>query len=212
MGHMRHHAILVTTYSKENCEVAHTVAKMICGDLVSEINGEQVNGYCSFAIFPDGSKEGWEDSDKGDTNRERFIAWLERRRADDDAPWYAWVEVQYGDDDRETRIVHDSDAYQRESDKVNMPFDEHGYGYDKHEGLHDLVHRMTFTATPVQSIVPCAIYNPETRMYTLIAGTTHHVDALGIRYAKVYAHLDDDEIERIAAAVVRMLQEMQHVS
>lgn len=62
---------------------------------------------------------------------------------------------------------------------------------------------MPLAAPPAQSIVPCAIYNPETGMYTLIAGTTHHVDALGMQYAKVYAHLDDDEIERIAEAVAQ---------
>ena len=35
-------------------------------DLVSAIHFSPSNSYASFVIFPDGSKEGWNTSDKGD--------------------------------------------------------------------------------------------------------------------------------------------------
>lgn len=50
-----------------------------------------------------GSKEGWDTSDTGDRARAAFTAWL--READHGD----WVEIQFGDDEGETRIVNHSD-------------------------------------------------------------------------------------------------------
>ncbi len=115
MGYMCHHAILITTYDEHHATRAHDRAETIFEDtLVSPVQESVINGYYSFAIFPDGSKEGWSASDKGDEHRTMFIAWLEKQRNEDRSSWYDWVEVQYGDDDLATRIVNDSDALIRE--------------------------------------------------------------------------------------------------
>ena len=114
MGYMRHHGMLVTTFDKEKAEAAHQKAREIFTFLVSEIRESVINGYYSFAIFPDGSKEDWDDSDLGDGNRAFFKAWLETQRHEDRRTSLDWVEVQYGDDDWDTKIIADSDALLRE--------------------------------------------------------------------------------------------------
>lgn len=97
MGYMRHHAIVVTGCG-ERIENAHALAVTFC-HTVSGIVDSRVNGERSFFIPPDGSKEGWQDSDDGDRERESFIASLSKLYVD-------WVEVQYGDGNRETKIVN----------------------------------------------------------------------------------------------------------
>jgi hypothetical protein len=115
MGYMRHHGILITGFDKERVQVAHQKAREIFDEtLVSEIKESVINGYYSFAIFPDGSKEGWTDSDRGDQNRVEFIAWLQAQLYEDKSSPYDWVLVQYGDDELETCVVSDSDQWRRE--------------------------------------------------------------------------------------------------
>lgn len=120
MGYMRHNAMIVTCYDPELLRRAHDVAHRlfreedVLGDRVAEvtpITGVSVNGYQSFMVAPDGSKEGWSKSDQGDQARAEFVAWLNAAVEED---WYFdWVEVQYGDDDLETKIIHDSDEERR---------------------------------------------------------------------------------------------------
>jgi len=114
LGYIRHHSILVTGFIESDTVKAHLKAIDIFGGLVSEINNMSTNHYYSFVVFPDGSKEGWEESEKGDANRAAFKAWLEQQRFEDHSSPYAWVEVQYGDENGDTRIIADSDARKRE--------------------------------------------------------------------------------------------------
>lgn len=118
MGYMRNHAIVVSSWQAEGIEAAHAAAKAIFGKerepfgatfdrLVSPIIDGMTNGVRSFFIAPDGSKEGWEPSDDGDACRAEFVAWL--RDAETRSLRLEWVEVQFGDDDRVTRIVNHSD-------------------------------------------------------------------------------------------------------
>jgi hypothetical protein len=112
MGTMRHHGMLVTTLNEDLAKRAHAKAVELFGDLVSEMKESKVNGYMSFAvfaIFPDGSKEGWGDSDEGDANRAKFKAWLQAPLYEDGYSPFDWVDVQYGADDHDTRIIADSD-------------------------------------------------------------------------------------------------------
>lgn len=114
MGWMRHHAIVVTSWEDEWLEEAHREARAIFGAQVTNITLPAVNGYRSFLVPPDGSKEGWEESDAGDKRRERFVAWLSAATYEDGSTSLKWVEVQYGDDGNDTRIVHDSEEKARE--------------------------------------------------------------------------------------------------
>jgi hypothetical protein len=108
MGYMCHHAIIVTTYDDVKAQEAHTKALEL-GMQVSPVIVSHTNGYLTFLISPDGSKEGWETSDQGDRNRKQFIDWMNSKRYSDNSSALMWVEVQYGDDNGDTRIVSHSD-------------------------------------------------------------------------------------------------------
>ena len=98
MGYIRHHAIIVTSADQAALKRAHAKALEIFKDIASFIS-EFVNGYASFLIAPDGSKEGWEHSDQGDAARDTFITWLEQWRNADGFTELDYVEVQFGDDE-----------------------------------------------------------------------------------------------------------------
>lgn len=122
MGYMRHHAIIVTSWDDKLIRKAHKVAKEVFAiGQVTSVLPDILNGYRSFMVGPDGSKEGWEDSDAGDSARDIFIDWLETQRYDDGSSALSWVEVQYGDDEKETKICRDSDAKWRGPTVSNPP-------------------------------------------------------------------------------------------
>jgi len=115
MGHICHHAIIVTAY-EDDIERAHEVAEKIFSRsveddwrittaTVSPILKGQVNGYDSFCIAPDGSKEGWDHSDQGDQCRKEFIDWLEKQAFEDGSNSYAFAEIQFGDDYCDNKVL-----------------------------------------------------------------------------------------------------------
>ena len=114
MGYMRHHAVIVTSWDEKRIADAHLKARAIFEpQQVTVIVRGTVNHYESFMVGPDGSKEGWDDSDEGDRRREQFTRWLDSQRYEDGSTSLKWVEVQYGDDNGETCIVRDSDVRDR---------------------------------------------------------------------------------------------------
>lgn len=93
MGTINHDAIIVTTNRLTIAAVARAEAvrlELPCSDLVES----PVNGYVSFLIAPDGSKEGWQDSDTGDVARSAWIKWARERWHHDDIHF---VHVRYGE-------------------------------------------------------------------------------------------------------------------
>jgi len=111
MGYMRHHTIIVSGLYGDCVDKAHKEAKEIFGDLVSEIVDSPINGVCSFFVAPDGSKEGWPESNDGDYNRFKFKIWLNKQRYEDDSSPLSWVEVFYGDEMGVAEIVtHDREV------------------------------------------------------------------------------------------------------
>jgi hypothetical protein len=117
MGYIRHHAIIVTSWKYALLEVARADALSRFGH-VSEVVGSPVNGYRSFFVAPDGSKEGWDESAKGDLQRAEFTAWLNAQRYEDGSSALGWVEVFYGDDERAVGIVNDGDMRRRSTNSV----------------------------------------------------------------------------------------------
>jgi len=110
MGYIRHHAIVVTSFD-DKISTVWLKAKEMFGYLVSDVIESECNGYASFFIAPDGSKEGWDRSIEHDKLRDQFIAYLKKIDLVVD-----WVEVQYGDDDHHTMVVRDSDEkFRRET-------------------------------------------------------------------------------------------------
>jgi hypothetical protein len=119
MGYMRHHMIVVTGWDKKIIWEAHMKACEIFfqpshgGNSVgvTPIMTSPVNHYYTFFVPPDGSKEGWNDSYDGDENRAAFIKWLDQQRYEDGSTSLNWAEVQYGDDDRDNRVLrHDGEV------------------------------------------------------------------------------------------------------
>lgn len=90
MGFIKHNAIVVTSGSDETIQAAVAIAKGF-GCTVLGPSDQVVNGYCTMVVCPDGSKEGWTDSDEGDERREHFKAWLNKVKV-------SWVEVAFGGD------------------------------------------------------------------------------------------------------------------
>lgn len=109
MGYTSHRAIIVTSSNRSKLHEAHDVAMDIFGSSVCGPLPEVTNGYSSFFVGPDGSNEGWEESNAGDRLRTRFIKWLRSQYHSDGSSSLAWVEVQYGDDEKKTRVCRSSD-------------------------------------------------------------------------------------------------------
>jgi len=104
MGHIRHNAIIVTgNYSDEifynTTQKAHNKAIEL-GLLVTNIVNGKANGYSSFMICPDGSKEGWETSNQFDTKREEWLKWAKTQLIN-------FVHISYGGDDSDIVAVHE---------------------------------------------------------------------------------------------------------
>jgi hypothetical protein len=104
MSHPRHHAIVVTSWDEELIGRAHAYALECCRH-VTPIVGSAVNRYSSFLIAPDGSKEGWADSELGDARRAAFVRWADAQRYEDGSSSLEWCEVAYGSDDSTARIT-----------------------------------------------------------------------------------------------------------
>ena len=121
MGYLRPTAIIVTgTYDMSTealtdatiaprthwATYAHRQALAIfaahdLAHLVGEIVDSELNNTQSFLIAWDGSKEGWNDSDRGDAACDEYVTWLRSVAYGDGSSPLDWVEVQYGGDDRE---------------------------------------------------------------------------------------------------------------
>ena len=104
MGYFRHHAIVVTTWADELIEAAHAKAVELDAH-PTPITDDRINGFRSFLIPPDGSKEGWPDSDLGDERRQAWVAWANEQRYEDGSSALHWVEVEFGGDGGPAIIV-----------------------------------------------------------------------------------------------------------
>lgn len=82
MGIINHNAIIATTW---NTEVFGKVSEFTKNNNpnVFLLSDKQINGYRTIVLVPDGSKEGWPESDEFDDLRDRFIKKLESCAYDD---------------------------------------------------------------------------------------------------------------------------------
>jgi len=99
MGVKNNNAIIATTWSEEKA----TAFQSWIDQLTSKErelfvhSGSWVNRNQSFALLPDGSKEGWSESDAGDALRDRVVARLEEDNYEDGSSPWDWVEVGFGE-------------------------------------------------------------------------------------------------------------------
>lgn len=104
MGYIRHHGIAVTSWNDELIKKAHEKATQIFKSRTSSIIKSDVNRYQSFFIAPDGSKEGWGESDIGDVQRKTFKDWINEQAYEDGSNSLSFCEFFYGDDNGESLI------------------------------------------------------------------------------------------------------------
>ena len=99
MGVINHNAMVVTTWSDDRANELQSWIDQLSDreqELIVRV-GSWVNGQHTFFVAPDGSKEGWEESNEGDRLRDKIV----KRLAVDDyndgsSPW-SWVEVGFGE-------------------------------------------------------------------------------------------------------------------
>lgn len=126
---MRHHTIVVSSFSEERIKCAQDKARSLFNRMLDEddvqwggmVSGallSPVNGYWTFFIAPDGSKEGWSESERGEKLRAEFVRWLDEQRHSDGSSSIHWVEVMFADDDWKAEIVSHSNEKARR-DKYN---------------------------------------------------------------------------------------------
>lgn len=99
MGYIRHDAIVVTSFQTDGIDAARNKAWSL-NLSTSEVLTSPINQYFTFLIAPDGSKEGWEESDAGDSQRAEWVAW-----AKNSGYYLDWVHINYGGDDDETVFI-----------------------------------------------------------------------------------------------------------
>lgn len=97
MGYMAHHAIVVTSWDKVAAGKTRAHA-LDLGCVVTSLGPQAVNGYVSFLVCPDGSKEGWDASERGDEARGLLIQWMNNYAPGGSNP-IDWAEIRFGGDD-----------------------------------------------------------------------------------------------------------------
>jgi len=108
MGYIRNHAIVVECSYGDHLERAHNIAQEIF-PYVSPISPKTMNGSQSFLIPPDGGKEGWEQSSRGDEQRSKFKDWLKSEVYEDGSSALNWAELYFGGDDLNAEICDHGD-------------------------------------------------------------------------------------------------------
>jgi len=104
MGYIRHDAIVATSWDVKYLKPARAKAEEL-GLPCTEIVESNTNGYVSFLIAPDGSKEGWDESARGDDARSRWKAWANAKWTEECVYVY-WAHLSYaGDESGDTKIV-----------------------------------------------------------------------------------------------------------
>lgn len=108
MGYIKHHAIVITGCVDDDLDKAQEYALELAEDvfgneyhstnIIGDIRPGICQGYKTFTIIPDGSKDGWETSNKADDFRDKFKDYLRVTSLD-------WIEVCFGGDDGDTKIV-----------------------------------------------------------------------------------------------------------
>lgn len=128
MGYMRHDAIIVTSWNAAHLDLARDKAVGL-GLLVSPVIDSRLNGYASFLIAPDGSKEGWPESDTGDASREAWKLWAR----ENSEIYVDWAHVNFGGDDDDCSTLRDHSG--AEAPAPDSPSEEPRSGSQQRVGM-----------------------------------------------------------------------------
>ena len=99
MGIINHNAIIATTWdNKEIKRLKKWIGKLERNDQFHFILGQAfTNSYQTIVLVPDGSKEGWDESERWDNIREKFIKELDKGAYDDGSNSWDYVEIGFGE-------------------------------------------------------------------------------------------------------------------
>ena len=99
MGIINHNAVVATTWNEnEVLRIKEWVKSLDEKTQAAFLFGPRVvNGYATVILVPDGSKEGWDESTKGDVLRSRFTSKLEESNHNDGSSPWDYVEIGYGE-------------------------------------------------------------------------------------------------------------------
>lgn len=102
MGIINHNAIIATTWKNDEYErLKKWIKKFQPEDRILFLTGGPTcNGYLTVVMIPDGSKEGWPESDAGDVLRDEFVTELEKSKHDDGSSPWDYIEVGFGEYDQ----------------------------------------------------------------------------------------------------------------
>lgn len=106
MGYIKHNAIVVTgaSYDSIRFHKAYDKARELFGyESVSDTVKSTLNGYISFLVAPDGSKEGWPESNEYDDKRKQLADYIDSLAYDDGSNSIDFVDVGY-DEDHEASV------------------------------------------------------------------------------------------------------------
>ncbi len=130
MGYVRHDVIVVTSWKRQAVEKSAAKAREI-GLIVVGPGASATNGYWTMLVCPDGSKEGWAESDAYDFKRSIYLDYLNGVRCEDNSSCLEWVALAYGSDDRKATITaHAWQAYRVRGKNKRMK-KENGVCYPK---------------------------------------------------------------------------------
>ena len=101
---MKHDAIVVSSFEDAAIKRAVGKAKEIGLEVLGP-SSNAFNGYLTILICPDGSKEGWPESNASDHRRAEFLQWLDGERYADNSSSFDWVAIAYSGDDWEAKIT-----------------------------------------------------------------------------------------------------------
>jgi hypothetical protein len=102
MGYMKHDSIVLTSWNEKHLIKAQRKARTL-GLPTSNIVESWVNNEGAFFIAPDGSKEGWEESNKGNELRDEFKRWLKSSKL-----YIDWIHISFGGDNPELSRIEES--------------------------------------------------------------------------------------------------------
>ena len=99
MGYMKHDVVVATmsdSVAPDMDAFRASIPERFRSIVIGPIPGV-INGYVTCAMLPDGSKEGWADSDEADAIRARFVA-LFGQRYEDGSSDFDVVHAEFGGD------------------------------------------------------------------------------------------------------------------
>ncbi len=114
MKNIKHHTIAITSNDKSQLDALRNKLISIYKDKMEAKKGSQIispiiesliNSFCTFYIVPDGSKEGYDASEDGDTVRKSICELIETYKQPDGENIFRYIEVSYGADDATAAII-----------------------------------------------------------------------------------------------------------